>query len=1263
MSKLVRFWISVLVLFTVTITPAMAAMPQREMVETEVAAPDQAFDLTILHTNDYHGRVDQYNRNGARCTAADDTAGLCIAGSSRLQTLVEEIRAAETNVLLVDAGDQFQGTLFYGLFKADVVTDTMNAIGYDAMTIGNHEFDDGPAELARLADGADFPIVSANVDVSAEPLLAGKIAPTAVVTRSGEPIGIIGVTTPEAENISSPGPNVVFNDPVTSVQAAADALTAMGIDKIVVLSHMGYEEDKLLAAAVSDVDVIVGGHSHTFIYSPTVPLKFSPPEYPQYDPLSPAGSYPTVISSLDAEPVLVVTAFNWGTFLGRLDVGFDATGLVTEFGGNPIFVGADTAKSATMETILDKYRPALETLIATEVGTTTVDLPLTAGGSRICRLGECLLGNVVADAMLWKAQQMDPGAGYQIAFQNGGGLRAPILAGPVTMGEVLETLPFGNAIATFELTGTHVIAALENGIRTYPSENGGFTQVSGLRYYVDPGKPAGSRVTDVDVWNSTTMVYEPLDPNAVYKCVTNDFMRKGGDYYTMFRDYAINPYDFGPALDEALADYLETFSPITPMIEGRVVLYPKADKVITILHTNDTHGSWPADTYGGGMARIATLIKRQEAINPNTILLDAGDTFQGNAFAYFFKDRPDNPIAGGLNLMGYDAMVLGNHEFNFGPTTFETMLSQVNFPLLGSANLDDDGSYGLDQIDLRDYITMTVDGLDVVVWGLTNPRVPRYELPTNIPGLTFHPATETAISDVPAVISAETPDLFVALTHIGYEPYGGEEDSDRRVAEAVAGIDVIVGGHSHTRLNPSVLITSTINPEGTLVAHAYRYAGNLGVVNIGFNGNDVDGYEIAYRSGYLIPTSTSIAAEAALQTYLTPFLAEIDAYNATPIGQTEVPLDSLAAHTEETNAANLQVDAAVWALEQEGIDVDFHLSGAMTRINYLIAPDATATNPVTITKGDMFNLMPYENSLVALELNGAQLKTILERGYRNYWYYKYTLDHGGFSYYTTCMLDISAGGIITYADGGMYEPPNGNNVVALSYDGTPVMFTADYTYTVSTVNYIAAGSCNFNNDGDTIWPLDQIVADTQYYVRDSVIDYVETQTEPIAPMVQGRLVPLASDLSTSTKTVVDADGDGKASAGEVLTYTITLVNTGDVSAALWLTDTLPAGVTYVDGTLTYNGIPDGATVSMTGGVLVVKTASFPDTPNGGSFTINMPGMIWFAVEVSDPLPEGSEIVNQIELQDQYGAYDIAPAVIPLNHVIYLPLVMRAYPAP
>ena len=158
-------------------------------------------------------------------------------------------------------------------------------------------------------------------------------------------------------------------------------------------------------------------------------------------------------------------------------------------------------------------------------------------------------------------------------------------------------------------------------------------------------------------------------------------------------------------------------------------------------------------------------------------------------------------------------------------------------------------------------------------------------------------------------------------------------------------------------------------------------------------------------------------------------------------------------------------------------------------------------------KGDMFNLMPYENSLVVFEMTGVQLKEILERSYRNYWYYEYEEDYGGYSHYTTCALATNAGNVIEYLDSGALVQPDGDDVLGLTIGGVPVDFTDDTTtYNVSTVNYVAAGSCNFNNDGETIWPLDQIIYDTQLYVRDAVIDYVEAQSGPIAPAVEGRLV-------------------------------------------------------------------------------------------------------------------------------------------------------------
>ncbi|MBN2004728.1 MAG: 5'-nucleotidase C-terminal domain-containing protein [Anaerolineae bacterium] len=854
---------------------------------------------------------------------------------------------------------------------------------------------------------------------------------------------------------------------------------------------------------------------------------------------------------------------------------------------------------------------------------------------------ESYAGNLVADAALWKADFVDDGKANRsvdLALIHSGNL--PSGMDLATPDDIREALPGATSMVVVILSGKQIQSVLDQ----MAGLESGMLSGAGITWYLyNDGKTHGAY--------GITINGVPLNREKVYRVAVDSALATMTESRPLM---AGRGFDVQAALGEYVATRTSLDRDDVPM--QRVVML---DKVITILHTNDTHGYWEAASYSGrtaGMVYLADLIKAERAANPNTLLLDAGDAFQGNAFAFFFKDTVPNPIAGGMNLLQYDAMVPGNHEYNFGSATFATMLGQLNFPILGGANLDDDGRYGFVNDHLQDYITKTVDGVEVAIFGLTNAYVPSYEFPDNIAGLTFSPAITAAKTLVPTILDTDSPDLVIGLTHVGYAPDRTEIGSDIEIAQSVAGIDVLVGGHTHTVVSPSVIISSTLNPTGTLVAQAERYALNLGKVNIGFTYSITDGYQIVMREGYLIPASEG-AVDTELETYLQPFSQQIADYKATPIGYTLAPLDAVNAFTEETSGANLQADASVWKLQQGDLDVDFHLSGAMT--NQAVASGATATNVITLTRGDMFTLMPYENSLLVMQINGPQLKAILERSYRNYWWFKYSPDgkYGGYPHYTTCMLDINEGGQITYKE--MFPAqPDGNNVVSLVVNGHEVDFTdSDTYYNVSTVNYLAAGSCSFNDNGETLWPLSQMVSATQYYVRDAVIDYIDAQSAPISPTVEGRLVfqKVASpNLSTSTKMVVDASGDGKAEAGEILTYTITISNTGDAGASIWLTDTLPAGTTYVSESLSYSGFP-GLGVTMEGNVLVARTPSMTET-----LMLNLPGVIEFAVQVSDPIPSGSEISNQIELTDQFTGYTIAPANIPLSwpYSIYLPLVVR-----
>lgn len=508
------------------------------------------FELIILHTNDVHAHIDDFDvdEHGNRCDVADKAEGKCFGGVARRKTMIDQIRNDSGNVVLLDAGDQFQGTLFYNLYKGAAAQEMMNRLGYDAMAVGNHEFDDGPSTLARFIDGANFPVLSANINASAEPALAGKILPYTILVVDGERIGVLGYTTEDTANSSSPGPNVTFNTIEAILPPIIAELDAMGINKIIGLSHAGFDRDCQVASTVSGLDVIVGGHSHT-------PLSNTDPDA--------AGPYPVVVNASDGNPVLVITDFSWGKNLGRLDVTFNATGVVTNYSGNPILLDGHVVKDPEIQARVTELAEPLEELKAQVIGSTMVDLNATN-----CRFEECTMGDLITDAMLWKTQN----EGTQIAIVQGGGIRASIPAGNVTVGDILTVLPFGNLISTFELSGAEIVDALEHGVSRADNPanegTGRFPQVSGMRYSWSPTQPVGARIISAEVRNPNGS-YISIDLNATYKVASTGFLRKGGDGYDVFVG-ARNAYDFGAVLSDAVQEYITAYSPVAPQIEGRI---------------------------------------------------------------------------------------------------------------------------------------------------------------------------------------------------------------------------------------------------------------------------------------------------------------------------------------------------------------------------------------------------------------------------------------------------------------------------------------------------------------------------------------------------------------------------------------------------------------------------------------------------------------------------------------------------------------------
>ncbi|MFN3635757.1 MAG: 5'-nucleotidase C-terminal domain-containing protein [Rhizobium rhizophilum] len=512
------------------------------------------FELNILHINDLHSRIEAIGKTDSTCSAEDAAANECFGGIARVKAAIDARRAelSGKNVLTLDAGDQFQGSLFYTTYKGAPIADFMNGIGFDAMAIGNHEFDDGPEELAKFIDALNFPMISGNTLAGLNSPVADKFKPYIVKEFGDEKVAIVSVLATDTDETSSPGDAILFADEIAYLKEAVTEIEGQGIDKIVLLSHVGYLKDQEIAAAVDGIDVIVGGHSHTLLSNTDEKA---------------AGPYPTLVKNPAGADVPIVQAYAYSKYLGDLTVVFDDAGVVKSTSGDTKLLDASVTPDEAYTAKVAELGGPIEELKTKEIGATAEGVD---GSRETCRATECTMGNLVADAMVDRVKDQ----GVTIAIQNGGGLRASIDAGTVTMGEVLSVLPFQNTLASFQLKGSDVVTALENGVGQVEEGAGRFPQVSGLKYTADLNKPAGSRITSVEVKEGDAFV--AIDPNKVYGVATNNYMRSGGDGYEVFATGGQNAYDFGPGLETVVADYLAKNNPYKPYTDGRITVIAAA---------------------------------------------------------------------------------------------------------------------------------------------------------------------------------------------------------------------------------------------------------------------------------------------------------------------------------------------------------------------------------------------------------------------------------------------------------------------------------------------------------------------------------------------------------------------------------------------------------------------------------------------------------------------------------------------------------------
>ena len=501
-----------------------------------------ALSLTILHTNDTHSHIAGINKYGNACF--DDTD--CRGGLARIATAIRTAKSQNDNVIALDASDQFQGTLFYSVNKWPMLAELDQHMPYDAMTLGNHEFDEGCLELTRFLAALPFPVLAANLNPAKGcPMLKGNYTPYTLLTVRGQKVAVVGIANNEVVSLAAACPRTFFEDTAACLQRTVRDLEAQGVKHIIALTHIGLPEDRKLARSVDGVDIIVGGHSHSYL-----------------GPDSEEGPYPIIERSPSGQPVLVVTAKRAAQYLGELNVIFDAQGVPLRWSGVARELAAPEPRDAETSALVQKYAASLDEFRNHKVGSHHLSLP---DGIDACREDDCLGGSLIADAMLEYARPF----GGQVALCNGGSVRAALPSGDISRGDLLSVIPFGNTLVMREITGERLLAALEHGVSEEGGQGPRLLHTAGLRYVVDAARPAGSRIVRAEILNEKD-TGTPLDRKARYVIVTIEYLARGGDAYEMLKDSKVIPSP-EPIDITVVEDYLKKHSPL-PQPEGERII-------------------------------------------------------------------------------------------------------------------------------------------------------------------------------------------------------------------------------------------------------------------------------------------------------------------------------------------------------------------------------------------------------------------------------------------------------------------------------------------------------------------------------------------------------------------------------------------------------------------------------------------------------------------------------------------------------------------
>ena len=513
--------------------PEPAAAPLKEIVSDPLT-------FTILHVGDTHSYVmphDLMLKLGGKDTLAS------LGGYSLMASAVQDVRQKEKNVMLLSAGDSTEGTIWMPKFEGLADFAAINALKFDAVVLGNHEFALGTQLSKTMVDTLEPPVLAANMDFSLEPELAAKVRPYVILEQGGQKIGVIGLITPDTPGIARPGNTVKFLPPEGVTNKYISELNSLGINKIIILSHLGYEPDLKLAAAVPGIDIIVGGHSHTFMGGPEfVELGFTP-----------VTSYPTSVDGPDGGKVLIVHAWESNQLLGQIKLNFDDHGNIHSYSGQPFILSSDSFKledangwnpvagdssqyATIMQTIAGNpgiriYRnnAEMDKVLQPYADQVAADLNAVVGIAEedLIRGHDVGPGPIIADAFLWSAQKVDPM--INLALFDTYDVDYDIYKGPILANDIHMVLDLRHKLAAVTLKGSLLKMMLEMGLDSHIKVKmpPPCFELSGFKMTIDMNRKSGERITEIQVRDENGQ-FIPMNMDADYSLVTTDFLLEKG---------------------------------------------------------------------------------------------------------------------------------------------------------------------------------------------------------------------------------------------------------------------------------------------------------------------------------------------------------------------------------------------------------------------------------------------------------------------------------------------------------------------------------------------------------------------------------------------------------------------------------------------------------------------------------------------------------------------------------------------------------------